>query len=266
MAAAASTQLHLGKGSPDRFPRRQLLGARSRRAHLRAAQPRSAGRDRAARRHDRRAARSPGPEGRARATTCLRSRPTTASRDIPEQAASAAARPMRQATAAIDKALAPILGPGKYVAVNAAYTDIYLEKPASRSAEGRPGAASAVLNALRGTAGDRPRVHGRRDPRRRRRAPRPIRSNARWRSATIAGRSGDLIIVPQGELDPVASATTHGTLYPYDQRVPVIFYGAGVKEGSYEGLRRRPISHPPWPRLRVFRSTPTTATNTATPS
>ena len=28
------------------------------------------------------------------------------------------------------------------------------------------------------------------------------------------------------------SATTHRTLYPYDQHVPVIFYGAGVKKGA----------------------------------
>ena len=29
--------------------------------------------------------------------------------------------------------------------------------------------------------------------------------------------------------------TTHGTLYPYDQRVPVIFFGAGVAKGIHDG-------------------------------
>jgi hypothetical protein len=49
------------------------------------------------------------------------------------------------------------------------------------------------------------------------------------------GRSGDLIIVPREGWILTTSATTHGTLYPYDQRVPVILYGRGVKKGSYTG-------------------------------
>jgi len=49
----------------------------------------------------------------------------------------------------------------------------------------------------------------------------------------FAGRSGDLIIVPRERWILTTSATTHGTLYPYDQRVPVILYGPGVKKGRY---------------------------------
>ena len=30
-----------------------------------------------------------------------------------------------------------------------------------------------------------------------------------------------------------ATTTSHGTLYEYDQRVPIILYGAGMKSGSY---------------------------------
>jgi len=30
-----------------------------------------------------------------------------------------------------------------------------------------------------------------------------------------------------------SNATTHGTMYPYDQRVPVILFGAGVTPGLY---------------------------------
>jgi len=48
-------------------------------------------------------------------------------------------------------------------------------------------------------------------------------------------RSGDLIIVPRERWILTTSATTHGTLYPYDQRVPVILYGPGVKKGVYKG-------------------------------
>ena len=29
--------------------------------------------------------------------------------------------------------------------------------------------------------------------------------------------------------------TTHGTAHPYDAHVPVLFYGAGIKPGTYEG-------------------------------
>ncbi len=55
------------------------------------------------------------------------------------------------------------------------------------------------------------------------------------------GRSGDLIIIPKphwffvnpsSELPP-GPATTHGTAYSYDARVPVILMGRGIKPGEY---------------------------------
>ena len=50
-----------------------------------------------------------------------------------------------------------------------------------------------------------------------------------------AARSGDLIIVPQENwMLSASSATTHGTLYTYDQRVPVLFYGPGAPAGIRE--------------------------------
>ena len=63
--------------------------------------------------------------------------------------------------------------------------------------------------------------------------PDPIR-----RAAALSyheGRSGDLIIVPRERWILSSSATTHGTLYAYDQRVPIFFMGAGVKAGRYAG-------------------------------
>jgi predicted AlkP superfamily pyrophosphatase or phosphodiesterase len=56
-----------------------------------------------------------------------------------------------------------------------------------------------------------------------------------------AGRSGDIIIVPKpywlfvtadGTPQP-GSATSHGTVYSYDQHVPLILFGAGIKPGEY---------------------------------
>ncbi|MGE5814826.1 MAG: alkaline phosphatase family protein, partial [Acidobacteriota bacterium] len=39
------------------------------------------------------------------------------------------------------------------------------------------------------------------------------------------GRSGDIIIIPKRGWIASSAGTTHGTLYDYDQRVPVIFFG-----------------------------------------
>ena len=45
------------------------------------------------------------------------------------------------------------------------------------------------------------------------------------------GRSGDLIVIPKENWIMGAVVTTHGTLNPYDQQVPVILFGAGVRPG-----------------------------------
>src|SRR5207237_1110739 len=49
------------------------------------------------------------------------------------------------------------------------------------------------------------------------------------------GRSGDLVIVPKPNwILGTTAATTHGSANEYDQRVPVMLMGAGVKPGSYQ--------------------------------
>src|SRR5262249_35203399 len=50
-----------------------------------------------------------------------------------------------------------------------------------------------------------------------------------------AERSGDLFIVPKRYWQTGSAGTTHGTPYKYDQRVPVLLFGAGVKGGRYWG-------------------------------
>jgi predicted AlkP superfamily pyrophosphatase or phosphodiesterase len=47
----------------------------------------------------------------------------------------------------------------------------------------------------------------------------------------FAGRSGDLIVIPKENWIIGTSVTTHGTLNPYDQRVPVVLFGAGIRPG-----------------------------------
>jgi hypothetical protein len=46
-------------------------------------------------------------------------------------------------------------------------------------------------------------------------------------------RSGDLLIVPEPYYAFEASGASHGTPYDYDNHVPVIFYGQGIKPGAY---------------------------------
>jgi predicted AlkP superfamily pyrophosphatase or phosphodiesterase len=44
-------------------------------------------------------------------------------------------------------------------------------------------------------------------------------------------RSGDLIIIPKENWIMGAVVTTHGTLHPYDQKVPVVLFGSGIRAG-----------------------------------
>jgi hypothetical protein len=47
------------------------------------------------------------------------------------------------------------------------------------------------------------------------------------------GRSGDIIVIPKRGWMAASAGTTHGTLYDYDQHVPVIFFGAGIQAGQF---------------------------------
>jgi predicted AlkP superfamily pyrophosphatase or phosphodiesterase len=48
------------------------------------------------------------------------------------------------------------------------------------------------------------------------------------------GRSGDLVFATKPGWMLSASGTTHGSATPDDQRVPVLFYGRGIKPGKYD--------------------------------
>jgi arylsulfatase A-like enzyme len=151
---------------------------------------------------------------------------------IPEEAGAGGRQVSAETTAAIDAALRPFLGPGKYVA-NSAYTDLYLQPVALKRMKKDPAVTAAVLNALRALPGIAQAYTAQEIAARgTRSSPDPIK-----RAAALnyyPGRSGDLIIVPRENWILTTSATTHGTLYPYDQRVPVILYGPGVKKGVYD--------------------------------
>jgi phosphoribulokinase len=48
-------------------------------------------------------------------------------------------------------------------------------------------------------------------------------------------RSGDLFILQEPYYLFDATGTTHGTPYVYDTQVPVLFWGPGIKPGTYSG-------------------------------
>lgn len=52
------------------------------------------------------------------------------------------------------------------------------------------------------------------------------------RKSYVPGRSGDLAFVLERNWVTTQDAT-HGTPYDYDTRVPVVFYGAGIRAGQY---------------------------------
>ena len=152
--------------------------------------------------------------------------------DIPEEVPKAGRYTSVVTTGAIDKALEPVLGAGKYVAYSA-YTDIYLQDNALKRMKKDPAVRSAVLDALRALPGIAAAYTADElAPPASRASSDPVK-----RAAALsyhADRSGDVIIVPRENWLLTSSAASHGTLYSYDQRVPVILYGAGIRKGVYK--------------------------------
>src|SRR5207237_3715345 len=152
--------------------------------------------------------------------------------DIPEQVSKGGRQASEVIAAAVEAALKPLLGDkGPFVASNA-YTDLYLKPEPSEKLKKDPNTFNVISAALLKVSGIARVLKG--DdlaP-----AAAPTSKDPQVRAATLSyfpGRSGDIIIIPKENWLLAASVTTHGTLYPHDQRVPVIFYGAGIRPGAY---------------------------------
>ena len=160
---------------------------------------------------------------------------------IPEQAAALGIDAGRLDGAlvrqAAQTALASALGPGSYV-VRSQYSDLILEPDVVEKLRRDPRALDEVLRALRAVPGvaaaffaEQLDAHA-------------AAGDRYARAALLSyypGRSGDVIVMPQpywffvaadGTAQP-GSATSHGTMYGYDQKVPIILFGKGVKPGEY---------------------------------
>ena len=153
--------------------------------------------------------------------------------DIPEQAGTGRVA-SRTVIDALQRVLVPALGDGTHVA-STAYTNIYLTDTARDRLKRDTKLRNQALNALRSIQGIKyafwteELATG---------AARRSRDHAR-RAAALSHhpeRSGDLIVAPEEKWILSSSTTTHGTHYSYDQRVPVLLYGAAVRAGRYSGI------------------------------
>ena len=140
----------------------------------------------------------------------------------------------------LEKALEPLNYPKPAVA-RIAGSDIYFATGVYQRLKGDAAAMNAVLEAIQGVPGVLG-VYRAEDL-----AERSSTYNSPLREAMadsfFAARSGDLFIVPKAywlvDSTPAGDAkrygTGHGTPWNYDQHVPVILMGFGIKAGEYHG-------------------------------
>lgn len=150
--------------------------------------------------------------------------------DVPEQGGKGGRQPMAAIRGAIEKAVAAGLGGDEPFIEAVVGGDIYFKvgvydrlkgdraamHAAIAAAEAMPGVARVLTSDEVASPAAR------------------VSKDAEVRAAALSyypGRNGDLIVIPKENWMFVAAGTTHGSLYGYDQRVPVLLYGAGIKPG-----------------------------------
>jgi len=150
--------------------------------------------------------------------------------EIPEQVGGGRVA-SKSVSSALETALVAALGPGPHVA-SATYTNIYLEEGARKRLAKDAALRETALQALLTVQGVKYSYWGPdlATPVARQSSD-PVRRAAAL--SHFAGRSGDIIIAPDEKWLLSTAATTHGSQHAYDQRVPVIFFGAGIKSGRY---------------------------------
>ena len=121
-------------------------------------------------------------------------------------------------------------GPGPHVAW-VEYADVYLSEAMRTRARATPDVVQPLIDAVSNMPGVL-RVFPAAGLEKKRGSADPIE-----RAAALTyypGESGDLIVVLKEHwINTDGSATTHGTMHPYDQHVPVIFFGNAIKDGRF---------------------------------
>lgn len=151
--------------------------------------------------------------------------------EIPEQVEGAGRQSMLAIRAAIEATIkAPLGGEGPYIAAHTG-TEIYFKPGVYDRVKADPAILKAIRTALGAMSGvDRVITSDQvSTPAARASKDKYIRAVA---LSYFPGRSGDLFVIPTERWLFTPTGTTHGTLHSYDQRVPVLLYGAGIRAGS----------------------------------
>ena len=158
--------------------------------------------------------------------------------DIPEQIQNAGRQSAQDIAQAIDTSLQPFFGAGPYLAASA-YTDLYFKPGVYDRLKADDKAMKAVAKALSALPGIERvlRSDELTSPKARESSDKAVRAAA---LSYYPGRSGDLIIIPRDNWLLGGGGTTHGTLHDYDQRVPIIFFGACIRSGAYDDAAAPP--------------------------
>jgi predicted AlkP superfamily pyrophosphatase or phosphodiesterase len=152
--------------------------------------------------------------------------------DIPEQIQNAGRQNPQDIARAVDTALQPFFGAGPFIQISA-YTDLYLKPGVFDRLKGDEKAMKAVEKALTALPGIERVLRGDElaTVKARESADKDVRAAA---LSYYPGRSGDLILIPKENWLLGGGGTTHGTLHDYDQRVPIVLFGACIKPGAYD--------------------------------
>ncbi len=158
--------------------------------------------------------------------------------DVPEQmnvlGEDAGRVPTGRTVEAVMKVLEKHFGEGRHV-IAQMYTDFYFADGAYQKLLEHPAVLEEVIAALQRVPGVARVLRGDLLPERRE-SPDPVERAAALNY--FPERSGDLIIVPKLNWFFVpgrgsSTPATHGTAHPYDTRVPVLLWGAGIRGGKY---------------------------------
>ncbi len=137
--------------------------------------------------------------------------------------------PLKAVADRLQAQLVSELGTGQWVA-SVQYTDLYLVTGAYERLRQKPGALARVARAIETMPGIE-RVFSRDDL-----LPEAPNCAALCRAASLSyfpGRSGDFVLAPKPNWITVDSGTTHGSSNLYDQHVPLVFWGSGIRPGRY---------------------------------
>jgi predicted AlkP superfamily pyrophosphatase or phosphodiesterase len=151
--------------------------------------------------------------------------------DIPEQVPGAGRQTMLAVRTAVESLLKPALGgDGPFVAATSG-GEIYFKPGVADQLKANRVLAASIRKTLGNMSGIA-RVFSSDEIST---AEARTSKDAEIRAAALSyfpGRSGDLILVPKENWLLTGAGTTHGTWYSYDQRVPVLLFGAGISEGA----------------------------------